>query len=206
MKYLQLLIWLALFAGLAANAQENSKNRTLYEMHLLQDRIEKDAAFMNPDESPLPEDMISNFEGLDYFPVDKKYRVKANLRLTGDTTVIEIPTNTDRTPKYRRYAVATFTLNKDTLQLTLFQSVKLEDNPDYQHYLFLPFNDMTNGVETYGGGRYLDLKSKSKDFVVIDFNQAYNPYCAYNANYSCPIPPDENNLKIQIRAGEKAFD
>ena len=206
MKYLQLLIWLALFAQLAANAQENSKNRTLYEMHMLQDRIEKDAAFMNPDESPLPKDMISNFKGLDYFPVDKKYRVKAKLELTGDTTIIKIPTNTDRTPKYRRYAVATFTLDENTLQLTLFQNVRLENNPDYQNYLFLPFNDMTNGVETYGGGRYLDLKSKSKDSVIIDFNQAYNPYCAYNPNYSCPIPPDENNLKIQIRAGVKAFD
>lgn len=206
MKYLQLLIWLAVFAGFTANAQKKSKNRTLHEMHILQDRIEKDAAFKNPDESPLPEEMISKFDGLDYFPVDERYRVKAKMELTGDTAIIKIPTNTERTPEYRRYAVATFSLKKDTLQLSLYQSIDLKDDPDYQNYLFLPFNDMTNGVETYGGGRYIDIQAKTKDSVIIDFNKAYNPYCAFNSKYSCPIPPDENNLKIQIGAGEKAFD
>lgn len=206
MKHLQLLGYFAFLVGLAANAQESSKNYSLYEMHVIQEREEKDAAFLNPEESPLPQEDIPDFDGLDYFPVDEKYRVEAKLELTGDTSSIEIRTNTDRTPKYRRYAVATFTLEEDTLQLTLYQSVDLMDDPDYQNYLFLPFNDTTNGVETYGGGRYLDLKTNSKDSVIIDFNKAYNPYCAYNAKYSCPIPPDENNLKIQIRAGEKAFD
>ncbi len=206
MKNFQLLICFALLLGLAANAQENSKNYSLYEMHVIQDREKKDAAFSNPDESPLPKNIIPGFDGLEYFPVDEKYRVEAKLRLTGDTSIIEIPTNTDRTPKYRRYAIATFTLEEDTLQLTLYQSVNLMKDPDYQNYLFLPFNDLTNGVETYGGGRYLDLKKSAKDSVIIDFNKAYNPYCAYNAKYSCPIPPDENNLKTQIRAGEKAFD
>lgn len=206
MKDARLLICFALLLGLAANAQENSKNYSLYEMHVIQDREEKDASFSNPDKSPLPEDIIPGFDGLEYFLVDEKYRVEAKLRLTGDTSIIEIPTNTDRTPKYRRYAVATFTLEEDSLQLTLYQSVNLMNDPDYQNYLFLPFNDLTNGVETYGGGRYLDLTTKEKDSVIIDFNKAYNPYCAYNAKYSCPIPPDENNLKTQIRAGEKAFD
>lgn len=206
MKDVRLLICFAFLLAFAANAQENSKNYSLYEMHVIQDREEKDASFSNPEESPLPEDIIPGFDGLDYFPTDEKYRVEAKLRLTGDTSIIEIPTNTDRTPKYRRYAVATFTLEEDTLQLTLYQSVNLMKDPDYHNYLFLPFNDLTNGVETYGGGRYLDLTTKEKDSVIIDFNKAYNPYCAYNAKYSCPIPPDENNLKIQIRAGEKAFD
>ena len=78
-------------------------------------------------------------------------------------------------------------------------------DPEYEDYLFIPFNDLTNGNETYDGGRYLDLKTTSESTIVIDFNKAYNPYCAYNDKYSCPIPPRENDLPIEIKAGILTF-
>ena len=93
------------------------------------------------------------------------------------------------------------------MQLTLYRSVALSMLPDYKDYLFLPFTDETNGTETYGGGRYIDMRDGDiKDGkVVIDFNRAYNPYCAFSGGYACPKPPDENHLPMAIQAGEKQF-
>jgi uncharacterized protein (DUF1684 family) len=97
-------------------------------------------------------------------------------------------------------------IDGDTLQLTIYQNIDLMNQQGYEDYLFIPFNDLTNGMETYGGGRYLDVQQGEGDTLTLDFNKAYNPYCAYNPKYSCPIPPDENKLDVEIRAGEKNFD
>ena len=176
-----------------------------YKLKIKHERHQKDKQFKNPEKSPLKKEQIANFDSLAYFPVKKAYKVNATLERSEDTSSFVIPTTTDRKPLYRKYGRATFTLNGDTLQLTIYQNVRLLNNPDYTDYLFVPFNDLTNGMETYGGGRYIDVEKNGMGAVVIDFNRAYNPYCAYNHDYSCPIPPDENNLKAQIRAGEKAF-
>ncbi len=98
---------------------------------------------------------------------------------------------------YRRFGMVRFRVDAQPTQVTLFAS-------DGSHELFLPFRDATSGKETYGAGRYLDLQARD-DEVVIDFNYAYNPYCAYNPDWNCPLPPAENWLKVPIRAGEKAF-
>jgi len=91
--------------------------------------------------------------------------------------------------------------------LTLYQNFALLTNPLYKDLLFLPFTDLTNNKETYGGGRYinLDIKSINEAKIIIDFNKAYNPYCAYSDGYRCPIPPEENNLPLEIKAGEKNY-
>ena len=157
-------------------------------------------------ESPLPDEAVGSFKGHEFFDIDLKYRVQADLVLTLDSPIFEMPTTTSRKPKYRQYAIAVFTIDNVEYRLALYQSQSLMENEEYKDYLFIPFKDYTNGVETYGGGRYIDLRIPEGDKIIIDFNQAYNPYCAYSVRYSCPIPPDQNHLPVEIRAGIKYKD
>ncbi|MDZ7776966.1 MAG: DUF1684 domain-containing protein [Bacteroidales bacterium] len=162
--------------------------------------------FLHTDKSPLTNEQVQHFGGLDYFRLDKKYAAQASIARSKDTTSFVIPTTTDRKPLYRKYGRATFVIDGDTLQLTISGNIRPDEPTGYEDYLFIPFNDLTNGMETYGGGRYLDVQQDEGDTLTLDFNKAYNPYCAYNPKYSCPIPPDENKLDVEIRAGEKNFD
>jgi uncharacterized protein (DUF1684 family) len=108
---------------------------------------------------------------------------------------------------YRKYGLLTFKIHDTLLRLNVYQSQSLMTSKDYSDYLFVPFTDNTSGNETYGGGRYLDYKMQEihGNKLLIDFNKAYNPYCAYTIGYNCPIPPAENDLQIAITAGEKAY-
>ena len=142
-----------------------------------------------------------------FFPVDENYRVKASFKKLTDTVGFIIKTSGSKAKRYFRYGIAQFTLQDSLLQLTIYQSESLMTDTVYKDYLFLPFTDLSSGEESYGGGRYIDLEIKDiKDNVVrIDFNKAYNPYCAYASGYNCPIPPGENYLPVAIRAGEKDY-
>jgi hypothetical protein len=104
-----------------------------------------------------------------------------------------------------KYGIVTFNLKRNAYRLNVYQNQDLMKKEGYEDYLFLPFLDDTNGEESYGGGRYIDLRIPEGDEVVIDFNKAYNPYCAYNEKYSCPIVPRENYLDLKVEAGVKAF-
>ena len=108
-------------------------------------------------------------------------------------------------PIYNKFGKTVFKLNGKKYTLAIYQNVDLVNTAGYEDYLFIPFKDLTNGEDTYGGGRYLDLKIPEGETILIDFNRAYNPYCAYNHNYSCPIPPFENHLKVKIEAGVKKY-
>jgi uncharacterized protein (DUF1684 family) len=143
-----------------------------------------------------------NFPGLNYYPPDDKFKVLASLLLLKDTVPITIKRSDGKEENYLRFAKAFFTLDNRQYSLTL---LKLMGNPVDENVLFIPFSDKTNGEETYGGGRYLDVKFKNDKKIALDFNLAYNPYCSYNYKFSCPIPPKENHLDIEIRAGEKLF-
>lgn len=114
-------------------------------------------------------------------------------------------TTTERTPMYRVYGVITFTLNGKEHQLNIYQNLGLLNDEEYKDYLFLPFLDDTNGESTYGGGRYVESSIPDGDTIVIDFNEAYNPYCAYNKKYSCPIVPRVNYVETEVKAGVKAY-
>jgi hypothetical protein len=114
-------------------------------------------------------------------------------------------TTTTRAPMYKKFAEALFVINGINCKLNIYQNIDLTKKPNYEDYLFLPFTDLTNGDESYGGGRYIDLKVSDSDTIIIDFNKAYNPYCAYNHKYSCPIPPAENTLSVEIKAGVKKY-
>ena len=114
-------------------------------------------------------------------------------------------TTSDRAAEYRKYGELKFQLQGKKFKLNLYQNIKLSQRKGYEDYLFLPFTDASNGEGSYGGGRYIDFRIPKGKEVVIDFNKAYNPYCAYNGKYSCPIPPVENDISVAIKAGVKTW-
>ena len=172
---------------------------------ILKYQKEQNESFKDPDTSPLPDKYRKDFEGLDFFEPDTTYIVKARFERTPDAEPFFMPTTTDRKTREVVYGIAHFTLNGSEHQLEVYQSLDLIEDEEYEDYLFLPFLDNTNGEETYGGGRYIDLSIPEGDTLVIDFNKAYNPYCVYNKKYSCPLVPRQNYLRTKVRAGVKNF-
>ena len=161
--------------------------------------------FKNPETSPLPDRFRKDFESLDFFPADTSYVVEARFVRTPDAIPFLMPTTTDRKSKEVVYGVAHFSLNGSAHELEIYQNEELMLEEGYEAYLFLPFTDMTNGEETYGGGRYLDLSIPKGNTILLDFNKAYNPYCTYNKKFSCPLVPGINDLKTRVEAGVKDF-
>ena len=158
--------------------------------------------YRNQKESPLRGKNFTNFKRHPFFPIDLKFKVKAKLIKTENAVPFEIPTSSGRTQPYVEYGKATFVLDGKPQVLTIYRSLNLIKMKGYEDHLFLPFRDETKGIETYGGGKYIDLRIPQNDEIVIDFNQSYHPYCAYNAyDYNCPIVPEENFLPIRIEAG-----
>jgi len=166
---------------------------------------EMNAEYKDASTSPLKDKDRKNFKGLEFFKFDSTYVVKASFERTPNETPFEMKTTTDRLPVYVKYGIVTFNLKGNDYHLNLYRNQDLMKKDGYEDYLFLPFLDDTNGDETYGGGRYIDLNIPEGNEIIIDFNKAYNPYCAYNEKYSCPIVPRENYLELKVEAGVKAF-
>lgn len=183
----------------------NDADRELFIRELEKERDQKDEEMRTSEKSPIPEMERATFDGLRYFQAKPKYRVKATLKRYDNPMTFKMKTTTDRQPDYRLYGEAIFNLRGKKVVLEVYQNVELTRKPGYTDYLFIPFNDRTNEKTTYGGGRFIDARIPEGDTMVIDFNRAYNPYCAYNPKYSCPIPPENNNLKIKVKAGEKVY-
>jgi uncharacterized protein (DUF1684 family) len=162
-------------------------------------RAEKDRFMREGSDSPVPADRRPTFAPLAYFPVDETYRVPAELRVARGDEVMEMPTSTGLRRKMRRIGTLEFTLKGSRRTLTAFAEA---DDNDLRR-LFVPFGDLTNGTETYQGGRYLDLDRTATGLYDLDFNRAYNPFCVFNPSYDCPIPPRENRLHVPVRAGER---
>ncbi|MBV7268459.1 DUF1684 domain-containing protein [Winogradskyella luteola] len=166
---------------------------------------ELNAEYKDASKSPLKKKDIKKFKGLDFFKFDSTYVVRANLKRTPDSKWFNMKTTTDRVTKERIFGIITFELKDVKYQLNVYQGKELMQTEEYRDYLFLPFLDDTNGNESYGGGRYIDLRIPENDSLTIDFNTAYNPYCAYNEKYSCPIVPRENYIATEVKAGVKVF-
>ncbi|WP_435413611.1 DUF1684 domain-containing protein [Psychroserpens mesophilus] len=166
---------------------------------------ELNAEYKDATSSPLKDKDRRHFEGLNFFKFDSTYIVKANLKRTPDTEWFDMKTTTSRVSPERIYGILTFELKGQTYSLNVYQGKDIMKREGFEDYLFLPFLDDTNGEESYGGGRYIDLRIPEGDTIEIDFNKAYNPYCAYNEKYSCPIVPRVNYLALSVRAGVKAF-
>lgn len=172
-----------------------------YKASILEFQNELNEEFKNPDESPLSKKEQKAFKGHEYYPINEKYHVIAKFEKLPPQSFFQMKTTANSIKEYDVYGVATFTLDGKEYQLNIYQSHQLRTQEKYKDYLFLPFTDQTNGKETYGGGRYMDLKIPSGDKIELDFNKAYNPFCAYATGYACPIPPKENDLNIAVKAG-----
>jgi uncharacterized protein (DUF1684 family) len=143
-----------------------------------------------------------------FFPVDKKYRATADFKRTANSKWFNMETSGSLKKAFRVYGTLHFTINDTAVTLNIYQSQNLMTLSEYKEHLFLPFTDLSSGESTYAAGRYIDLSISdiTNDKVVIDFNKAYNPYCAYVSDkYNCPIPPKENQLPVAILAGEKTY-
>jgi len=158
--------------------------------------------YSDPKESPLRE-KADTFKGHDFFVIDSAFIVEASFVRAVNAIPFQMKTSTNRLPVYEKYGEATFTLDGETFNLSIYQNLNFRNREGYKNHLFLPFTDLTNGNETYSGGRYIDLEIPEGNTIRIDFNKSYNPYCAYTEGYSCPIPPAENNLGYTITAGVK---
>lgn len=163
------------------------------------------AEFKDASKSPLKDKERRDFKGLAFFEFDSAYVVNATFKRTPEEAPFKMKTTTDRLALFMKYGEITFTLNNESFQLNIYQDQDLLNEEGFKDYLFLPFLDDTNGEETYGAGRYIDLEIPEGNMMTIDFNTAYNPYCAYNEKYSCPIVPRENYVGVAVKAGVKSY-
>jgi uncharacterized protein (DUF1684 family) len=168
-----------------------------YAQRLADDRAAKDELFRSG-KDPIPDVRKAELLPLAYFPIDPDYDVPASLEPSDDPAIHEVPTSSGTRRQVRKAGTLVFSLKGQPLRITAFHDLTTPRN-----HLSVMFSDLTSGTETYAAGRYLDLDQNATGFYQLDFNRAYNPYCYYNAGYECPIPPQENRLKIPIRAGER---
>lgn len=161
-------------------------------------RKEKDGYFGKDAHSPLTPKQRKGFKGLAYYPENPSLRLELPVRGLEDEEPVQMVTSTGEVQTYRRWGQVRFPVDGQEAELTIYQDAEMG-------HLFLPFADATSGRETYEAGRYLDPHVVDDGKVLLDFNYAYSPYCAYNANWSCPIPPAENRLKVRLEAGEKNY-
>jgi uncharacterized protein (DUF1684 family) len=164
-------------------------------------RIEKDEELRISDESPLTNEQKEVFRSLSYFPISEKYKVQAEFHKNTREQIVKIAITDGSQREYLVFGNVHLHLEGKELDLSVYKPVKKESD-----YLFIPFYDITSADLTYGGGRYVEPVLIDGKTIEIDFNLAYNPYCAYNHTYRCPIPPQENNLQVSILAGEKIPD
>jgi uncharacterized protein (DUF1684 family) len=166
----------------------------------------RDHEMRDPKETPLPEAEIAKFGGLKYFATDAGYRVKAKFKKEPSEQKIRFETSSEKIKTFLKYGTVSFKLAGKKYSLNVYQVEPAAMKEEYKDLVFIPFKDQTSGGETYGAGRYIDIRIPENKEVILDFNLAYNPNCAYGSDrYNCPIPPKENRLAVEIKAGEKSY-
>ena len=160
-------------------------------------RLDKDVFFKNHPQSPFTPEQRQGFTGLKYFPENDDLRLEVMVEKFSDGQPMQMQTSTGGVQSYVRYGRFRFEIDGEPAGLTIYQTA---------NGYFLPFVDSLAGTETYPAGRYLEPEPLPGERFLVDFNLAYNPYCAYNDMWSCPITPAENRIKVPIRAGEKLFE
>jgi peptide deformylase len=193
-----LTVLILLFCGNILNAQD------AYTISIEQYRSQQKESFLKNTFGPLRKNQV---DSLRYFSIDPEYKVTAAVKILFGEQKFRMPTYDGTSTEYIRFAELAFQLRGEQYVLTAYKNIPLLQNPTYQNYLFVPFMDDSNGSETYEGGRYVELDANDikNGQITIDFNKAYNPYCAYSNGYRCPIPPFENHLKTTIFAGEQKY-
>ena len=191
------LALLILIIPFIANAQNQ------YIENVLAHRKNKNTEYKDALTSPFHKD-ITNFDSLNYFAPNPEFNIQAKfVKELG--TPFDMTTSSGKSKKFRVYGNLLFRIDSIDYVLPIYQNLKLMTNPLYRDYIFIPFTDLTNGEETYGGGRYIEAKIPASDTFNLDFNYCFNPYCHYTIGYNCPIPPKKNFLNLRIEAGEKAY-
>ncbi|UZR93056.1 DUF1684 domain-containing protein [Chondrinema litorale] len=188
-----LLIVIYSFSGEQANQA--------YEEEIKEYREDKNKLFVDGEGSPLDRKQKKDFTTLNYYPINPAYRIIADFEKFPIEQGVEINTNKGVPRIFKKHGLARFKLNNSMHELLILKSTDRLTSK----VLFVPFADETSGRETYGAGRYLDAEMSGNNKIILDFNTAYNPYCAYNTTYECPLPPKENVLTVKIEAGEKTF-
>lgn len=200
--------FLSLLVGifLAAAGCDPAQDSGAAEPQNYQDRIQKHraetAAYFAGADSPVPDSARAHFKGVQYFPIDTQYRVQAEFLPRANGPIFTIQATGKIADVYQTVGHLQFTLEGTACTLEVYKNITAEQESGTVYY-FIPFYDLTNGDETYGGGRYLDMDALRPGRIELDFNMAYQPYCYYNHAYSCPIPPTVNTLPVAVRAGER---
>ncbi|MCF8368922.1 MAG: DUF1684 domain-containing protein [Bacteroidales bacterium] len=208
MKYIITVLFTGfIFLSYLSFSQISQDSINTYISSIENHRKGKNIKLMYTESTPLKPDQKKTFKGLNYFPANINYQLEATLIIEEEPEIVKFRTSTERSPEYIKYGKVIFTLNGKEYSLFAYQSKKLVEVKKENNDLFVPFRDETSKDETYGGGRYVDCEiPKEGNKIILDFNKAYNPYCAYNPTYSCVIPPEENRLPIRIEAGEKIYE
>ncbi|WP_347157990.1 DUF1684 domain-containing protein [Pontibacter chitinilyticus] len=202
-KPLRLIIFAGIALVLIYFFKDTIFNDDNYIKPLLQERENKELTFRSRDNSPFTEEGRQAFKHLFYYAPNLDYRIQATMQELPQQDTVQMQMNNGTAEPYLRYAEATFDLAGQSQHLILFKRLSGEK----QDELFVPFTDKTNGFETYGGGRFMDVPyNEDAKTVMLDFNRAYSPYCNYNPDYVCPIPPKDNRLAVAIPAGEKTYE
>ena len=194
-----LILALFLVLGFASAQRADSPHASPPEFiisHIEKGRAAKDSLLVHSEESPLTEEMKKRFGGLEYFPIDLSYQVLADFHLYGRPRRISVPTNLESVIQMERFGRIVGTYAGNPFSLVVFRSLE-----DGSHLVL--FRDATNGSESYSAGRYVRVSDAGEGSYLIDFNNSYSPYCAYNSAYVCPLPPPGNTLTFPVRAGEK---
>lgn len=195
--------YLVVFCSLLITKAYSQVDSAFYDAESIRFWEEQNEHYKNKKTSPLPKKERKAFAGHQHYDFSLKYVVYAKLVPTNQTDTVVMQTSSDTEKYYIRYGVLHFSIGKVHCHLTAFQSLSLRELDEYKNYLFVPFKDSTSGNLTYGGGRYLDINIPDDHAMILNFNTAYNPYCAYTEGYYCPLPPEENKLGVAIHAGAK---
>lgn len=200
--FLYAILFLTITTVLVYTLRNTGQSQKAYTEKVREERRKKDIFMRSSSDSPFKGKAREQFDSLRYFTPDLTYRIKAKVEPINVKEYLVLPTSDGKEKKYIKYAYADFELNGQMHRLLMLKGT----DPKNKDNLFIPFADATSGDSTYGAGRYLDVEQRNKNTVILDFNKAYNPYCNYSDEYSCPFPPRENILETAIRAGEKTYE
>lgn len=194
------LVWI--FSASIADAQSKAEISQMTTAF----RSKYKADFLEEERSPFY-NKAEELKLLSFYKPKVKYRVACTFERTPNAKTFDMATYSGQVRKYVQYGWLRFKFKGKDRQLAVYQSLRLQATEEYKDHLFIPFKDLTNIKTTYGGGRYIDIKTSDiqDNQLILDFNQSYNPYCAFKDGYSCPIPPQENHLTWAVKAGEKKF-
>lgn len=191
-----------LFYTIQGSGSQEENRTQKYLSEIQEERRDKNTFMRHDDQSPLSPELKKTFSSLNYYEPDPAYRIEARAEENEEKDLLVLPTSDNMQKPFKKWGYAVFELEGQQHRLLLLQPAF---SANYEG-LFLPFTDATSANETYGAGRYLNLEKPKGEKITLDFNRAYNPYCAYSDEHSCPFPPEENMLTVAIRAGEKNFE